>query len=103
MHQNPAAREYMKQSIIVLDACETSALSKGVSPMASVGKAHSCPPVQSPETKLPIRRISCSSGDMECTPIENELVDAGIDDEAIEVQQPHVIAGRVQACSMFWR
>ena len=28
----------------------------GVSPMASVGKAHSCPPAQPPETKLQIRR-----------------------------------------------
>ena len=25
-------------------------------------------------------------------PFENEIVDAGIDDEAIEVQQPHVVA-----------
>ena len=34
--------------------------------MASVGKAHSCPPAQSPEMKLPI---------------ENEIVEEGIDDE----------------------
>ena len=25
-------------------------------------------------------------------PIKNEIVDAGIDDEAIEVQRPHVVA-----------
>ena len=34
----------------------------------------------SPETKLQIM------------PIENEIVDAGIDDEAIEVQRPNVVA-----------
>ena len=67
----------------MLNACETtvarpSALSVGVSPMASVGKAHSCPPAQSPQTKLRI-------------PIESEIVDAGIDDEAIEVQRPNVV------------
>ena len=28
---------------------------------------------------------------MECMPIEEEMVDASIDDEAIEVQQPHVV------------
>ena len=48
--------------------------------MASVGKAHSCPPAQSPETKLQIM------------PIESEIVDAGIDDESIEVQQSHIVA-----------
>ena len=47
--------------------------------MASVGKAHSCPPAQSPQTKLRIM------------PIESEIVDAGIDDEAIEVQRPNVV------------
>ena len=47
--------------------------------MASVGKAHSCPPAQSPETKLQIM------------PIETEIVDEGIDDEAIEVQRPSVV------------
>ena len=52
----------------------------GVSPMASVGKAHSCPLAQSPETKLQIM------------PIEKEIVDAGIDAEAIEVQRPCVVA-----------
>ena len=47
--------------------------------MASVGKAHSGPPTQSPETKLQIM------------PIETEIVDEGIDDEAIEVQRPSVV------------
>ena len=47
--------------------------------MASVGEAHSCPPAQSPETKLQIM------------PIENEIVDASIEDEAIEVQRPNVV------------
>ena len=48
--------------------------------MASVGKTHSCPPAKSPETKLQIM------------PFENETVDAGNDDEAIEVQRPNVVA-----------
>ena len=45
----------------VFDACETSlgrgpsAPSEGVSPMASVGKAHICPLAQAPVTKLQIR------------------------------------------------
>ena len=57
----------------------------GVSPMARVGEAHSCHPAQSPETKLPL------------IPVENEIVDAGIDDEAIEVQRPNVVViGRGQ-------
>ena len=47
--------------------------------MANVGKAHSCPLAQSPVTKLLIK------------PIESETVDAGIDDEAIEVQRPNVV------------
>ena len=47
--------------------------------MASVGKAHSCPSAQSPETKLQIRRI------------ESEILDEGIDDVAIEVQRPNVV------------
>ena len=69
----------------MLDACETtvregpSALWKGVSPMASVGKAHSCLPAQSPETKLQIM------------PVEEEIVDEGNDDEAVEVQRPNVV------------
>ena len=46
---------------------------RGVSPMDS------CPPAQSPEMKLQIM------------PIESEIVDAGIDDEAIEVQRPNVV------------
>ena len=56
-----------------------SAPSAGVSPTASAGKAHSCPPAQSPGTKLQI------------THIEDEIVDASIDDEAIEVQRPNVV------------
>ena len=51
--------------------------------MASVGKAPSCPPVQSPETKLQIM------------PIADEIVDTAINDEAIEVQRPKaVVIGR---------
>ena len=46
--------------------------------MANVCEAHSCLPEQSPETKLQIM------------PIENEIADAGVDDDAIEVQQLHV-------------
>ena len=52
----------------------------GVRPMASVGKAHRCTAAQSPETKLQIM------------PVESEIVDASIDDEAIEVQRPNVVA-----------
>ena len=47
--------------------------------MTSVDKARSCLRAQSPETKLQIM------------PIENETVDAGIDDEAIVVQRPNVV------------
>ena len=84
VHQHPAPGEHTKESRIVLDACETtvgapSALSKGARPMANVGKVHSSPPAQSPETKLQIM------------PIESEIVDEGIDDEAIEVQRPNVV------------
>ena len=54
--------------------------------MASVGKAHSCLPAQSPETKLQI------------IPIESEIMDEGIDDEAVEVHRPDVVVvGRGQA------
>ena len=85
---NPATRDHTKRSRIVFNACETtvrvpSVPSVGVSPMASVGKAHSFPPAQSTETKWQLRQELCSSGGM--IPIENEIVDAGIDDEAIEV------------------
>ena len=59
--------------------------------MVSVGKAHRCPPAQSPATKLQIRWVSCSSGEMECILDENEIVDAGIDDEAIAIQRPNVV------------
>ena len=44
-----------------------------------MGKAHSYPPAQSPETKLQIM------------PAEDEIVDEGIDDEAIEVQRTYVV------------
>ena len=47
--------------------------------MASVGKAHSCPLAQSPETQLQIMHI------------ESENVDASIDDGAIDVQRPNVV------------
>ena len=47
--------------------------------MASVGKAHSCLPARSPETKPQLM------------PVEDEIVDAGTDDEAIEVQRPNVV------------
>ena len=56
-----------------------SAPSEGVRPMVSVGKAHSCLFAQSPEAKLQI------------IPIESEIVDAGIDDAANEVQRPNVV------------
>ena len=77
---------HTKRTTIVFNACRTtvgkrpSAPSEWVSPMASVGKAYSCPPAQSPETKLQIMLV------------ENETVDAGIDDEAIEAQRPNVVA-----------
>ena len=58
--------------------------------MASVGKSHSCPLAQTPETKLQIRHEPCSSGEL--TPIENEIVDACIDHETIELQRPHIVA-----------
>ena len=45
----------------------------------SEGKAYSCLPAQSPETKLQI------------TSIEDEIVDEDIDDEAFEVQRPNVV------------
>ena len=44
---------------------------------------------QSSVTKLDIRAFLRASG--ETGRIENEIVDAGIDDEAIEAQQPHVV------------
>ena len=47
--------------------------------MASVGMVHSCPPAQSSETELQIM------------PNESEVVDAGIDDEATEVQRPNAV------------
>ena len=65
-----------------------SAHSKGVSPMASVGKARSCPLAQSPGTKLHIM------------PIENETVDEGIADEATEVQRPLLLWSDVDRPSL---
>ena len=59
--------------------------------MASVSKAHSSPSAQSAEQ---IRREFRSSGEMECMPIESEIVDASIVDEAIQAQQRHVVAVR---------
>ena len=64
--------------------CSMHAKQLEVSPMASVGQAHRCSPAQ-PETKLHIRRVSCSSGDMECMPLDTQIVVAGTDDDAIEV------------------
>ena len=64
-------------------------LPEEVSPLASVGEAHSCPPAQ-----LQIRRVSCSSGEMGCMPSKHEIVDADIDDEANEVQQSLCCCGR---------
>ena len=58
--------------------------------MASVRGAYSWPPAHLPETKLQLRRVSCSSGGT--MPINNEIVDTGIDDEAIEAEQHHVVA-----------
>ena len=52
--------------------------SNGASP-TGVRKAHSHPPAQSPETKLQI------------VPIEDEIMDEGIDDEEVEVQQFNVV------------
>ena len=68
----------------MLDAYETtvgapSAHSNGVSPTASVDKAHSYPSAQPPRTKLQIM------------PIDDEIVDENIDDEAVEVQRPNVV------------
>ena len=84
VHQFPAEQEHTKQSTIVLDAHETtvgepSALSNGVNPTASVGKAHSNPLAQSPETKLQIM------------PIEDLTVDEGTDGEAVAVQRQNVV------------
>ena len=47
--------------------------------MASVGEVHSCPPAQSPETELQIM------------PVGSEIVDAGIDGEAVEIHRPNVV------------
>ena len=47
--------------------------------MASVGKAHSCPLAQSPETKLQLMLIG------------GEIVDESIDGEAVEVHRPNVV------------
>ena len=58
---------------------EPSAHSKGASPTASVGEAHRYPPAQSPETKLQIM------------PVEDEIVNEGLEDEAVEVQRPNVV------------
>ena len=90
--KNPATPAHTKRSRVVFDACKTTVgthptFSEGVRWMASVGTDHSCPPAQSPVTQLQIRRELYSSGEMECMLIENEIVDAGSDDEAIEVQQ----------------
>ena len=56
--------------------------------MANVGKAHNCPPPPSPETKLQIM------------PNESEIVDAGIDDEAIEVLDPMLLWSDVDRPSL---
>ena len=74
---------HMKRSTIVFDACETivgrsSALSVGVGPMASVDQADSCLPAET----------------LQIVPNENEIVDEGIDDEAIEVQRPKCCCDR---------
>ena len=42
--------------------------------------------------KLQIRQVSRASGEMECMSIESEVVEAGINDESIEVQRPHFVA-----------
>ena len=60
--------------------------------MASVGEVHSCSPAQSPTKKLQIQQVSRASGNMACMPVESEIVDSSIDDEAIEDQRPHVVA-----------
>ena len=84
--RNESCSQCGKRSIIVFNACETTVGAfgtlSGISPMASVGKAHSCLLAQSPETPLQIM------------PIEDEIVDEGIDDEAVEVQRPNVVVVR---------
>ena len=55
--------------------------------MASVGKVRSCFLAQSSAKKLQIRPMSRARGEMKCMPNENEIVDGGIDDEAIEAQR----------------
>ena len=50
--------------------------------MVSVGEAK----------KLQIRPVSLASEEMECVPVENEIVDTGNDDEAMEVQRLHFVA-----------
>ena len=67
---NKEAHEAIKNFVRCIVG-EPSSPSVGVSPMGGVGKARSCPPVQSPETKL------------QSMPIENEIVDESTDDEAI--------------------
>ena len=60
--------------------------------MESVGKAHSCPSAHTQTTKLQLRRCLVLSGETECVAIDNDIVGAGIDDEAIEVQHTRLVA-----------
>ena len=53
--------------------------------MAGVGGGRSCPLAQTPVTKL--------QNKMESMLFEDTIVDAGVDDEAFEVWQTHVVAG----------
>ena len=88
-----------------VDACKTtvggpSAPADGGGPLAS--EVCNCLPAQSPATKLQIRRVSRFSGEMQCMPIDSEIVDAGIDDGSNEVQQPMLLRSDVDPPSWRW-
>ena len=55
----------------------------------SVGEVHSCPCAKSSAKKLQLRQVCRAFGEMEWHAYE--IVDKGIDDEAIEVQRHHVV------------
>ena len=84
---NTCRHEAIKNCVIV-DARQQRggplAPSDTASPLASVGRGCSCPTAQTLVMKL--------KNEMECMRIESEIVDEGVDDEAIEVQHLHVVA-----------
>ena len=83
LHRNQAPRLDAKQPRALLGVCETTVAGLSAHQVESVGEVQSCAPAQSSAKKLRIRLVFRASGEMECMPIENE---------AREVQQPHVVA-----------